>query len=306
MKRKVIEQGGKTLMVSLPISWAKSCKIVKGDELEATPKGDKICFSAETVQQSENLVEINLENLSERAIRYIISGLHKAGAEGFKIKYETQEKLNIVEDLIKNLFVGFAVVDHSQESVIIKPISQEQLSEFDVALRRAFLVTLSMGESLIQALKEGSFDELKNLLSLERTNNQLTNFCERLINMNPTYLPEKRSFLYVICWNLEKVADCFKYVCNYLSENQRIEKRVIKMIQDVNDFLRGYYELYYKFDLIKLSELNDKKKEIEKEIFSVHDYEKVRFYLANAVYSIVEFSASMTAVKFAGSQPELL
>ncbi len=300
MKRKVILQGGKTFMVSLPIRWAKQVRVGKGDELECSTTPNQVCFSAKKEQVPQQ-IQVNLEGLSERAIRYILSGLHKSGYDEITAYFHNQENLEIIEDLVKNLYVGFAIVEQDDKKCVLKCISKELAGEFDTALRRAFLVTLSLGESMLEALNNSRFSQLKDLLRLEKTNNQLTSFCERLLNKNPGIAPEKHNFLYVIAWNIEKVCDDYKYICRELQDYKgKLSRPLLQATAEAQNLLRGYYELFYRFDITKLSRLNEKKEQIQDKLFAMklsQKEHKISFYLLDAIFKLVEFSASMTAVR---------
>ncbi len=303
MKRSVIQQGGKTLMVSLPIKWAKNYNINKGDELELKIDGNRICFSASGESKPEGIT-VSFEGLSERSIRYVLSGLHKSGYDELNIFYDKQENLEVIEDVLKNLYVGFAIVDQSDKSCKLKSLSKELPDQFDTALRRAFLVTLSMGDSIIEAIEKGKFKALNAIINLEKTNNQLTNFCERLLNKYPFLFPKKQNFMYVVLWNLEKICDDYKYICKNLADyNGKISRELVEFFKATQNLLRGFYELFYKFSLEKLSQLNEEKKRIEQHHFKLGETLKgeelkLWFYLMSAIYKIVEFSASTCALRY--------
>ncbi len=299
MKRRVIQQGGKTLMVSLPIKWANKFNVNKGDELEIEDNDNKICFKAAENSKQGNSIKISLKELNERAIRYILSSLHKKGYDELVIEYDKVQNIPIIEDLVHNLYVGFAVVEQTPVQLIVRCISQEMESEFDTALRRAFQVTLSMGSSIIEALRKS--EPIAQFLSLEKTNNQLTNFCERLLNKNPYLTPKNKAFLYVIAWNLEKVCDDYKYICKLKLDHTRPE--LLELFESVQQLLRGYYMLFYKFDIKQISVLAELKKGTQERGFELLESSKgaerqMVFYLIAAIMKIVEFSASITAVKY--------
>jgi phosphate uptake regulator len=298
MKRRVIQQGGKTLMVSLPIKWAEKYNVDKGDELEIEDNGSKICFRAAETESLSDSVSLSLEGLNERAVRYILSSLHKKGYDELRIEFANPLNLKVIEELVRRLYVGFAIVEQSEKIVVVRCISKELASEFDAALRRAFLVTLSMGDSIIEALRKG--EPIAPFEGLESTNNQLTNFCERLLNKNPYLAAKNQSFLYVIAWNLEKVCDDYKYICRL--ELSGLGQGSLELFEMVQRLLRGYYELFYRFELRAISELADLKKHVQVEGFALlettrADERRLVFFLLSACYKIVEFSASITAVK---------
>ena len=79
-----------------------------------------------------------------------------------------------------------------------------------------------MGTELIACLKlqndKLDYNQLKLIKEKELLNNQLTNFCERLVNKHRF---EKSVFQYIIIWNLEKICDNYKYIINELEKKNK-------------------------------------------------------------------------------------
>ncbi|MFQ5620655.1 MAG: AbrB/MazE/SpoVT family DNA-binding domain-containing protein, partial [Candidatus Nanoarchaeia archaeon] len=258
MKRKTIRLAGKTLVVSLPSKWVKQYGVQKGDELEVKGLGPTLHISAgeSTVHST---TELNASTLSDRALRWALSSLHKKGYTEITVYYTKQKTLDTIRELLKELFIGFTIVDQRKSSCIIRALAREEAKEFDTSMRRAFLVTLSMGEQITESLRENNINDLRPIAELEKTNNQLTNFCQRIINMG-LINPKKSTFQYVIAWNLEKVADEFKHICKRLKKAP--SKESIQYVEDITNMLRSYYELLYKFEQNKLTEASLKTKEL--------------------------------------------
>ncbi|MBW2973337.1 hypothetical protein KY346_03010 [Candidatus Woesearchaeota archaeon] len=301
MKRKVIQLAGRTFVVSLPSKWVKKYGIKKGDELEVKDRATNIIFSTKKEIDTKK-TSINITKTDERTLRWLLSSLHKKGYDEIELFYENPKKTAVIQELVKDLFVGFAIVHQSNKRCVLRAISQEREQEFDNILRRAWLVTISMGDSAIEYIKQGQQKQLKELLALEKTNNQLTNFCQRTLNKKGHLDYAKTCFYYVIAWNLEKVCDDYKYICKLLSEsNAKLSKESISLFKETNDLLRRYYELFYSFDLKQLNKLNEKKKELLEKGHKAVSIKKgaeagMLNYLNNAVLKIVDFSASMIAL----------
>ncbi len=256
MRRKVARIGPATLMISLPSKWAKRYGIKKGDELEIKDNGKSIVVS---VDQSKNIekTSIDISNLDERVIKWTLSALHKSGYDEIEVNYAKKEAAKIVQEMVRNVLMGFAIVDQTDKKIVLRSVAQDISSEFDAALRRAFLVTLSLGENSLELIKNNKFDELDGLINLEQTNNQLTNFCERILNKYGAENERLKSFWYVIVWNLEKVCDEYKYICN-LSFSKNLSKEILDYYAEVNSLLKEYYELFYNFNLNKVTEFEIK------------------------------------------------
>ena len=301
MKRKVIQLARKTYVVSLPAKWVKKYGVKKGDELDVKDHAASIVFS--TQKESEiKKTSADITKADERTIRWLLSSMHKKGYDEIELFYANPKKTKVIQELIKDLFVGFAIVHQGNKRCVLRSISLDQKQEFDNILRRAWLVTISMAEGSVDYLRDGQQKYMKELIMLEKTNNQLTNFCERTLNKTGYLDSAKTCFYYVVVWNLEKIADDFKYICELMSsKNEKISKESIEYFKETTDYLRAYYELFYSFKLDHLNKLNNRKKELltkgHKLISAKKGAESTMLnYLTSTVIKITDFSASMIAL----------
>lgn len=302
MKRKLIQMAGKTMVVSLPSNWVKKYGLKKGDEIDLEEQGPRVVISTNKEYGIET-VNVNLKGATERVIRWTLSALHKSGFDEIVIDHDEKETVKLIEELIKDLFIGFTIMEQTKERCILKSISKDQESELDPTLRRAFLVTISIGEETLDAIKKENFKDLKELATKERMNNQLTNFCERILNKKGYKDHKKTSFVYVIAWNLEKICDNYKYICDLFKDTKKIKvsKDILNLYESANKLFKDYYELFYKFDINKLSDLSAKKKEIEKETKKIMKGKteielELIHYLLNIISQTADFSASTIAL----------
>ncbi len=302
MKRKLVKQGGSAITITLPKFWVDKYGLKPGDEINVEERGRELSIGTEK-EESGRITTLDAKQLNERTLRWALSSLHKSGYDSIEVLFEDFKVMDIVNELVKNLFMGFAVVEQSTKRCLLKNISKELESEFDTILRRAFLVTMSMGESTLELIKEKNFKGMNSLISLENTNNQLTNFCERLLNKKGAKDHRKTCFMYVITWNLEKICDNYKYICNYLAEkkNAKLNNGTIGFYEKSNNLMRGYYEIFYNFDIQKLSEWSGDRKKLVKEgqkiIMEGDDSDRmVIHYLQNLIYQLADFSASTIAI----------
>jgi phosphate uptake regulator len=298
MKRKVIQIADKTLVLSLPNDWVKQWGIKKGDELDVTETGPRLIASTSEYRPLKK-GQVDVSNASERTLRWLLSSLHKKGYDEIEVRSENPLHAVLIDQLLKDLFLGFAVVHRSGASCLIRSLAKELDDQLQVIVRRAFLVTLALADQSLEAIKQKKFGELKGFLELEKTNNQLTNFCERILNKKGLAEPVKTNFLYVIMWNLEKIGDDYKYICEHLSANKKISKNSVELYDRVNKLLRSYYELFYKFDVEKLSVLSDEFKKLSRDIeaaLSKGEDAIVLSHLYHVALKTVDFSASTFAL----------
>jgi len=265
MQRKVIQLAGKTLVVSLPIKWVERYNIKKGDEIDIDDAGSflKIVTKSQSLQREKN-VTINLRDGTRITTRAILSGLYKQGYDEITVEYNNKEVYDSIQEKRREVLLGFTIHELSKNKLTLGSFTQDSPKEFERSFRRAFLVTMSMGENLLAAIKNKDFRNLKEIRLGENTNNQMTSYCERLINKGFVD-PGKASFYYVTCWNLEKVCDPYQVIISLMESQKKISfsEDTIKLFEIVNIFLKKYYDALYNYSMPKLIELDKDKKSIQ-------------------------------------------
>ena len=298
MIRKVSKIGPSTLMISLPSKWVKKYDINKGSELNITEKGKILTISTENLITTDHKTTVDFSNLEPRVIKWYLSALHKTGLDEIKILYNNQKTIELIKGTINNLLIGFTIIEQNNKYIIIKQISVDLEQEFRPILRRSFLVTLTLAKQSLELIKNKQYEKLKNTKLLELTNNKLTNFCQRILIKNQYIIPTKTCFAYVIIWNLEKIADDYKYICDELFKRKApLSKEIIDLYQQVNELLESYYNLFYKFKIQDLNELSAKRTEILNKIKnSKTENNLIINYLQSLTLKIVDFSSSIIAL----------
>lgn len=258
MKRKVIQLAGKTLVISLPSKWVKEFEIKKGDELEVEKDGRKLIILTENNTNSSKGI-LNASDFSG-FVKRRISTAYKKGIEELEVRYSEPSVLKHINDALKYL-MGYEIVQQGKGYCIIKNIAKTIEEEFDVLLRRIFLLILDMHEEGINAIKEKNFEKLRDVSLAEETNDKLTNVCKRLINKRNE--SNNSNLLYCIVWELEKIADEYEELFVLLSEKKRISGESFEMLEKAGIFMRSFYDLFYDFSDKKGIEFERQRNEIE-------------------------------------------
>ena len=271
MKRKVIQIADSTQLVSLPRKWAQSHNILKGDELEVTEQGNHVIISTEK-DVSAPSISIDVSQLSFKVVKWLIVALYKSGYDEIEVKFENPETTKAIQDMISEV-LGFVIIEQTDKRCVIKNISKGIEEEFDSTLRRNFLVVLSLSKSTFDMFKDGNYRNMPDVAKLEKTNNQLTSFCHRILNTRGFKDPKKTSYVYVIIKLMEGVADKYRDICNYFAEpknkNYKPGKRIIGIFSEANSLVETFYHLFYKFEDIKIVEITEKKKKIMEESYRI-------------------------------------
>ncbi len=300
MRRKVIQLAGKTSVVSLPNKWVKFYGVKKGDELDIEEVSNYLMIKPLVKGDEIKKISLNVDGLNDRTFKYAISALHKIGYDEINLYYSSKKLGELIPHILQNLLLGFVVIEQTSKKIVLKNVANEIESEFNPTLRRAFLVTISLAESILDMINSKNFKNLYPLISLENSNNQLTSFCLRLINKGFYKDVNKKGFLTTIIWSLEKIADEYKYICINLSKNNKeINLEILKIYKEVNLLFKEYYLLFYDFSADKLNDLVDKNNIINKKLNSIKVNSEYELNLINILYSITSKTSDLSSSIFA-------
>ena len=133
MKRNVILMGGRTFVLSLPSAWVKKYRIQKGEELDIEENGNRIIISTEKSSDGGEL-EVDFSSLNVMIGR-AVGGLYKAGYNKVKVKFETKEQLQKIEDTLHRTCVGFQITKQGENFVVIECLSEVLPEEFEKSLK---------------------------------------------------------------------------------------------------------------------------------------------------------------------------
>jgi phosphate uptake regulator len=255
MKRKVVKQGTSTLMVSLPSDWAKRFKVTKGDELEMEERGRSLLITTRR-EFAISSTEVNVDDLEPMIMR-TFAALYKAGYDEIKVTfsdsaYSNPKNVVGIQHALRNEISSFEIVEQGKNHCIVKNIEGTLEEGFEPILRRTFMLLLTMAEDSLRAIKDGDLEDLNRLRSLEESNNRLTTFCRRLLSKQGYRDHKKIQFIYHIIEELERIADQYKYLFDYLllpaNKKLKLSKETLHYYEQTNRMLRLYYELFYTFD----------------------------------------------------------
>ena len=255
MKRKVIQIAESTQLISLPRKWAIENNIKKGDELEVTPQGKQLSVHVgnNVVIEKTSLDLTKNEVLLER----FIASAYRSGYDEVEVLFRKPEVIKEINEVINQKLLGFEVIFHGEKRCVIKNISANLEKEFDNILRRAMIILLDMSKSSYEAIDLGKPERLHETLSSENTINRFCVFLERLLNKNGSDNYKKTNFLFNTAYQIEKIADEYKYICRYLLDNKKIKlgKETMAFFKRVNEYLDMFYHYFYKYNRDDLEKL---------------------------------------------------
>lgn len=253
MKRKLVQQGPSTLMVSLPISWVKANNLKKGDEVEIKEEDKWLQLFAREYQKPYEKRYFDFEKVV-RLTERIINSCYRKGIDEIQIKFPNSDVFHEIQNALQEV-VGFEIVEQTENTCVLKSVSSSGIEEFDAILRRMFLMLMEMSELILDALQKKEFDRLQEIKLLEITNNRFSAFLRRLLNKSVYKDRITTVQLYILSRDLEKIADQYKHICTYCYKNKIIlTKESAQLFDEINKYVRHFYNLFYDNNLEKIQQ----------------------------------------------------
>lgn len=193
MKRKLVQQGATTLMVSLPSPWIKRFNLSKGKEVDIIDEKDHliIASSEKTVKKQ---ITFSFKTTTESAIRIALINAYRAGYDTLKIKGATKDQQKIIKEVLQNYLPGLEVTSQEDSMCIIENITEPDPEKFDVVLQKIFSGISIMITETAERIKQkiAAVDYTPTILNIHRYDN----FCRRSMVKKNIY-SEKAIFF----WN---------------------------------------------------------------------------------------------------------
>lgn len=265
IKRKVIQIAKSTQLVSLPRAWTKQYNIQKGDELEIEERESTLIVSTDKAT-TQTAIELDTKKWGPFQKNFLSAAYH-LGYDDVVLRFEDEHTINEIQERMKNC-IGYEMVNQSKDFCEIKAISHALFSEFDQILKKSFLLVLTMGKNSYELITNKEYNRLREVITLEETNNRLTDFCKRVLNKKGYQTkPMKTNVVYTISSDLERVADNYKFLCQYLIEHPtQLRKETLALYQEVNLLFEDYYKLFYKIQKKQFVELYNRQRQIKEKI----------------------------------------
>jgi phosphate uptake regulator len=263
MKRKINLVGQNTLTVSLPSKWAKQHNLNKGDEIDLIEENNQLVLHTPNFISEDKSCTIHAKLPKRYISRQIFSAFMK-GYDVLKIKYDEPSVINLLHSYVNGM-VGFDITEQKKDFCIIKKIAHIDESEFESLFRRLFLLTITLANGCLGAIKKGEYHLLKDIAKLEYTQNKVYLTCLRIINKKGHYFFKDPNLYYLLCQRLEDIGDDYKYISLYLAENHLTFKSsspTLKYFEEINKMLEKFYDFFYKFDKKDGMYIINKKKEL--------------------------------------------
>lgn len=282
MKRKVIKQGHNTLTVTLPSIWAKRFNLEAGSEIDLIEKENGLFITTEKSNESKK-TRIDITGMDIPTIWKYLMGVYREGYDELKInftvgmkletpyKFMTQhridkkykkipEKKNITSVLqgFIDRFIGWEIVEHGKNFIIVKDMGETTGKQFDNSLRRVFLLIESMAAETHEAVISNKPELLEEMHDIDINLDKFHDYCIRILNKNSNFSSGKTNLIFASLYLLELIGDEFKNIAQHLLFELKDSKfeNLKELSSSILESIKTYKELYYKYDISKVEKLS--------------------------------------------------
>ena len=280
MRRKVVKHGSATLTISLPAKWVQRNNIKSWDELEIFDKHNSLTILSESAMPSEKKV-IDLTGMPKRMIDCAVTSSYTKGYDELELIHG---ETGITETLNKLSYalLGYEVFYCSEKRCLIKSISSAQPTEFESIMRKNFHVIMMLANESLELIKKKKYSKLNDIVMLEKTNNKFTNYLLRVISVKGFKSRQHDFFLHTMIRLLERVADSYRDICQYLAAQEpgaiRISSETLGIYEAINRMMDRYSATYFSNSIAEasiiattLAELQDKIRQMRKSPKNIHE-----------------------------------
>ncbi len=284
MKRKVIKQGNDTLTITLPKKWVERNKVKAGQEIDVEEKENTLVVGT-TDFKTTNKINVNIKSFRHIGRRYL-TALYRLGYDEVELTYSDPSYYQDIQQVISKHILGFEVIGNSKNSCIVKDFSTGEKKDFDIMLRRNWLIILENAKDTLFFIEQNDFHSLEQIPLRDHSVNKITNYCLRILP-NTFDTPKKQIVYYNYIRLLEQTADEYQYLAKHISENKiKTNKQNIKILKKINDQLYLFYKLFYKFELENGEKILDMTNEICDEIICSMEQKNADAVLLHHLYNI--------------------
>ena len=242
MKRKLVRQGKRALTITLPSLWVKNNNLQPGDEIEVSETESSLTISAKSRKNIQDIT-VDISGLLPRLADRFMARAYQKGYDKITLKFDDPELMFAVKNKVPEL-MGFEILNITKDKMDVQVLSTQLDLDFDVILRRAFLVLMDMAKTCHDAWEKDDKQSLENIFFQDFDVNKFTYFCLRELNKSQKIVTFGRSILYYLIESMEDLGDELKVLGKILAKIKP-EKKILHILHKMNLLFRMSYEYFY-------------------------------------------------------------
>lgn len=301
MKRRVLKAGRSSLAISIPKNYVESNGIRSGQEIDVIQHGATLTITCENPKPSIKIIDISdlsPKFFEEKIIDKIIGALFKQGGDNFEIKFHEPGSAAAIREIIRkgklSMYEEPSAV--SNNSIIIhSPISQfdeNTLNNMTNAIIKHIYLTI---ERLTDSIRNNYLDKAvaEDLISRDRTINEHSDICKRIINKN--VLNYKSTSQYSFVDRTEKIGDAIKDLVNIAYNKKAVARKHVESIDSIKNLFFMLLNASTNFTVRKMNEFYDAAYAVEKRLKECKDNEL--YHCLETIITIIKDSYSDLMVR---------
>ncbi len=283
MRRKIIKQGHNTLTITLPSDWTKKFNLKAGKEVDMIEKDNGLFISTEKNEDGKR-AEFNIEGMDIPTIWKYFMAVYREGYDEVVVKFpqnleldnpykffthhkldvrygKQREKNTILAALqgFSTRFIGYEMVEHGKDHVIIRDMGELTSKQFDNSLRKVFLLLKEMSEETLEAIEKDDPGILTQIHDVDVNLDKFHDYCIRILNKTSNKESRKSELLFSTLYLLELIGDEFKNISNHIVQDFPKSKLsgIKEFAKVTNEQLTVFYDLFYKFEKEKINKMSE-------------------------------------------------
>jgi phosphate uptake regulator len=282
MIRKIIKQGHNTLTMTLPAEWVKRFNLKAGSEIDLIERDNGLFISTQR-NNDKKKTEFDISNMDIPTAWKYFMATYREGYDEVRVKFDPDMKfenpykfftkhrldLRIKKEKEKkpifgalqgfvNRFIGWEIVDHGNDYILIKEMGELTSREFDNSLRKIFFLIQGMAEETLESIEKDNTKALEHIHDVDVNLDKFHDFCIRILNKTGHKDPKKSELLFSTLFLLELVGDEFKNISVHLIQDFIGKKfsHLKDLASAVKKSFDSYQGLFYKFEPEKINEIS--------------------------------------------------
>ena len=255
MRRKLVQHGEKTLMVSLPAKWLKTQDLKKGDAVVLAPENSSITISKEVLLDTVHKIKISIKLETPLHVHAVLSNAYKLGYDEIAVDYAGKNQLRLIKQEVARM-IGFEIVNLTADTCRIKSVIKSTVEEYENIKKRSWFSIKSALDTLIADMKKGKMENYPVILELYENNLKFTDFCRRLINKH-MFLDIKNSCLeYSVLLKLLYILPLIRETYLYVQEKKvKPGKDLADFAEKCSRYFTLCYDAYHRKDPVLASKI---------------------------------------------------
>ena len=247
LERKIMSAGKSSLVVSLPKEWMQLNELKKGDTVSFSIQRDRslVIFPSNFKKSAPKEITLSInENDEEILISQKILGAFLNGYTGIMLtsgSIFTVPQTKAIRNMAGRLYMR--VMEADSKCVYIQNLMDESKASLEQAIQRMHMISRSMCEGAINALKNGDTALAKSVFSLDDDVDHFAFFILRIlrnaaqdphlakeIHVDPVDCMDHQTLVYRMEYAADYAADIARHIVMLNGTHQKIPEEVLALM----------------------------------------------------------------------------